>query len=278
MTPPLFSILMSLYAKEQPAYLDSCLASLCAQTLPTDDIVLVLDGPIGDELQAIIRRYQARLPLHLVPLPKNEGLGRALNAGLMQCQHEWILRMDTDDVCQPNRCAQQMAYIQAHPEVVLFSGQVAEFNHDPHVLSAIKSVPTEHQAIVCYAQKRNPFNHMAMAYRKSAVLAVGGYQHHLGMEDYNLWLRLLAAGHHSHNLPDVLVHVRAGHNMHARRRGLGYIHSEWQLLQLKRQLRFQAALPAYVYFLLRSASRLLPTVALSTLYRFLRHSPTHSTS
>ncbi|PIT58659.1 glycosyltransferase [Snodgrassella alvi] len=265
-----FSVLLSLYAQEQPDWLSACLDSLCAQSIQAEEIIMVLDGTISSELHRILSHYHNRLPLKIIPLPQHMGLGKALNAGLQHCQHEWILRMDTDDICVPERFAHQWAYIQQHPEIALLSGQIAEFSTTPEHISAVRQVPLTDQAIRRYAQWRNPINHMAAAYRKSAVQAVGGYQHHQWMEDYNLWLRLLAAGYPAATLPQPLVHARAGRNMHTRRRGLRYLRSEWQLLQLKRRLNSQPLLPALSCFALRGSSRLLPTSLLGSLYQHLR--------
>lgn len=265
-----FSILLSLYAQEQPSWLSACLDSLCTQSIQPEEIIMVLDGTIGTELQHVLSHYQTLLPLKIIPLPQHVGLGNALNAGLQHCRHEWIIRMDTDDICAPERFARQWAHIQQHPHIALFSGQIAEFSTTPEHTSAVRQVPLTDSAIRHYAQWRNPINHMAVAYRKSAVQAVGGYQHHQWMEDYNLWLRLLAAGYPAANLPETLVYARAGHNMHARRRGLRYLSSEWQLLRLKRRLRSQPLLAALSCFALRGSSRLLPTSLLGHLYQHLR--------
>jgi cellulose synthase/poly-beta-1,6-N-acetylglucosamine synthase-like glycosyltransferase len=265
-----FSVLLSLYAQEQPSWLSACLNSLCTQNIQPEEIIMVLDGPIGTELHHVLNRYQTQLPLQIVPLPQHVGLGNALNTGLQHCRYEWIMRMDTDDICAPERFAHQWAYIQQHPQIAVFSGPIAEFSTTPEHISAVREVPLSHSAIRHYAQWRNPINHMAAAYRKSAVQAVGGYQHHQGMEDYNLWLRLLAAGHQLANQPEILVYARAGRNMHARRRGMQYLYSEWQLLRLKYRLSCQPLLPALGCFMLRGGCRLLPTSILSNLYRQLR--------
>ena len=81
---------------------------------------------------------------------------------------------------------------------------------------------------------------------------------------------MLAQGTAAANLPQTLVHARAGNAMLQRRRGWAYVRSEWQLMQLKRQLRFQAALPAFATFLLRSLPRLLPAQWLGKIYAKLR--------
>ena len=242
-----FSVLMSLYRNEAPAHLHACLTSLAAQTLPADDIVLVYDGALPAALEAVVQSFQAALPLQIVRLPHNVGLGRALNQGLPHCRHEWVMRMDTDDICLPQRFAQQCTHIQAHPDLDLLGGQIAEFEQQPQQQQHSRQVPLGHDEICRFARRRNPFNHMAVAYRKTAVAAAG-----------------------SANLPHTLVLARTGQAMLLRRRGRVYVASEWQLARLKHRLHFQAALPALYYFALRALPRLLPAGLLGHVYRILR--------
>ncbi len=196
---------------------------------------------------------------------------RRLNQGLKHCSNDWIFRMDTDDIRVPDRFEKQIHFIDQNPEVVLFSAQIIEFNQTPADANSIKSVPENHDEILKFAQKRSPFNHMAVVYRKSIIEKVGGYQHHLFMEDYNLWLRVIAAGYKVGNHPDVLLYARVGNGMHARRKGLEYIKSEKQLLNLKKELKIQSANHANMLFLIRSAFRLMPSSLLGKIYNtFLR--------
>ena len=239
-----FTALLSLYAKEHPDHLRQSLASLAAQTQPAAEILIVLDGAITPALEAVLAEFAGRLPLNIIRLPENVGLGRALNHGVQHARHEWIFRMDTDDIAAPTRFADQCAYLAAHPQTALLGGQIAEFANTPGQSHASRQVPQTQPEILAYAKKRNPFNHMTVAYKKTAVQQAGGYQHHLYMEDYNLWLRMLAQGATAANLPQTLVHARTGNAMLQRRRGRAYIKSEWQLMRLKHRLRFQAALPA----------------------------------
>ena len=269
-----FSVLMSLYFKEDPNFLVSSLKSIWVdQTYKPNEIILVLDGPIGRELQECLIYWKNQIDdsLKIIPLEQNIGLGKALNIGLNHCTNDWVFRMDTDDICKPDRFEKQVQYIQANPEVVLFSGQILEFNEQPSDALIIKSVPTQHDEIVKFAQKRSPFNHMTVAYKKSVIDEVGGYQHHLFMEDYNLWLRVIGAGYRVGNHPDVLLFARVGNGMHARRKGLQYIKSEKQLLDLKKNLKIQSPIYANLFFLIRASFRLLPSNLLGILYNtFLR--------
>lgn len=238
-----------------------------------DQIVLVIDGFIGKELYDIVNLWKIKSGdiLNVVALQNNIGLGKALNEGLKYCANEWVFRMDTDDICMPDRFEKQIKFIENHPHIVLFSGQILEFDNNSADASVIKSVPVNHNDIVKFAQKRSPFNHMTVAYKKSVIESVGRYQHHLYMEDYNLWLRVIAAGYQVGNHPDVLLYARVGNGMHARRKGLQYIKSEKQLLDLKNELKLQNPLYANIIFLVRSVFRLMPSTVLGKFYNsFLR--------
>ncbi|HHP8022237.1 TPA: glycosyltransferase family 2 protein [Acinetobacter baumannii] len=268
------SILLSLYHKENPQALEQCFQSIWKdQTIQPTEIVLVLDGPVDEELNQCVTKWQQTIgkPLKVIPLSQNIGLGKALNEGLRHCNNEWVFRMDTDDICKPDRFEKQIDFIQKNPNVVLFGGQILEFDQVPNDSTVIKSVPTDYQEIKKFAQKRCPFNHMTVAYKRDVILGLGGYQHHLFMEDYNLWLRVIGNGYQVANLPDVLLYARVGNGMHARRKGFEYIKSEKQLLDLKKQLKLQNPLYANMLFLVRSAFRLLPANLLGKIYNtFLR--------
>ena len=247
-----FSVLMSLYFKENPLFLEQCFISLVNQTYPADEIVLVLDGEITPELEQVINQFKDKLRLKLVPLMKNVGLGKALNEGIKQCSNEWLFRMDTDDICYPERFAKQVECIEKNPDVVLFGTQIAEFDQDPNKL-------------------RSPFNHMTVAYKKSILAQVGGYQHHLFLEDYNLWNRIIATGSKVGNLPEVLLYARTnGNAMIGRRRGWIYAKSEWKLFKLKYQLKIQGMFSGFVTFVMRTFPRLLPVFILKFIYKSVR--------
>ena len=110
--------------------------------------------------------FETKLPLKLVKLPQNRGLGKALNEGLLHCAYDWVFRMDTDDICVPERFEKQVAFIEQHPESIIFGGQIAEFGKNVNDIVAYRNVPTSAQEIIKFTQKRCPFNHMTVAYQK----------------------------------------------------------------------------------------------------------------
>ncbi|WP_180177235.1 glycosyltransferase [Acinetobacter sp. YH12039] len=273
-----FSVLLSLYHKENLLALEQCFQSIWKdQTIQPNEIILVLDGPIGEELSQCVKKWQQIIgkPLNVIPLSQNVGLGKALNKGLEHCSNEWVFRMDTDDICKPDRFEKQIQFIRHNPNVVLFGGQILEFDQTPDDSAVIKSVPTTHDDIKEFAQKRCPFNHMTVAYKKSVITELGGYQHHLFMEDYNLWLRVIGKGYEVANLSDIILYARVGNGMHARRKGLEYIKSEKQLLKLKKDLKLQRPIHANILFLIRSTFRLLPSSLLGKIYNSLLRKKVH---
>lgn len=268
-----FSTLMSIYKKEDPVFLQEALSSIWnEQLLKPSEIILVEDGGLTSELYQVLDAWSKSLPniLKRIPLPENVGLGNALNEGFKHCSHEWIFRMDTDDICTPERFEKQIEFIKNHPDIDIFSSQIIEFDSNVDDITGTKKVPLSHNDILKFVQWRSPFNHMAVAYKKSVIEDVGGYQHHQLMEDYNLWLRVLAGGYKSANLKEALVLVRAGEAMVKRRRGWVYMKSEWQLFKLKQELNFQPTIPAFFIFLVRFSPRILPSIVLVKIYARLR--------
>lgn len=263
-----FSVLMSLYVKEQPQFLVACLDSLVKQTVPATEIVLVFDGPLNDKLENIVAQFEQKLPLVIVRLAQNQGLGNALNEGLKHCQYEWVFRMDTDDICAYDRFERQINFIQKNPNTVIVGGQIAEFGQDITDIVSYRRVPTTESEIIKFTQKRCPFNHMTVAYRKSEVLACGGYQD--VQEDYYLWIKLIALKQQVANLPDVLVYARVGNGMVKRRRGLSQAKAEWRLFKLKRKVGIHNSCDGLRIFVMRALPRLLPVSLLQYIYKFTR--------
>lgn len=270
----MFSVLMSVYYKEKASFLDACIESLwIKQTLRPSEIILIVDGQIGEELSFCIKKWQGVIGdiFIIIYLSENFGLGRALNEGLKNCTNQWVFRMDTDDICTPHRFEKQVEFIKNNPDIILFGGQVLEFENEPNDSQVLKAVPITNDKIRKFAQKRCPFNHMTVAYKKDVIHRLGGYKHHLFMEDYNLWLRVIGAGYKVANLEDVILYARVGNGMHARRKGYEYIKSEKQLLNLKKELKLQSPIHANMLFLIRSAFRLIPSSILGKFYNiFLR--------
>ena len=269
-----FSVLISIYYKEQAEHFNACMESIWDnQTLKPSEIIVIEDGPLTPELNKVIAYWKEKIEdiLKVTELAENVGTGKAKNIGLQQCSNEIVCIVDTDDICVPERFKKQIDFLKENPDISIVGGQILEFVEDIQNPTGMRKVPLSHENLKNYAKRQSPFNNMTITYRKKHILEVGGYQHHLWMEDYNLFLRVIAQGYKIANLPEVLVYARIDNGMHARRKGYQYIKSEKQLLKLKKDLKLQNPLHANMLFLVRSAFRLLPSSLLGKFYNtFLR--------
>ena len=239
-----FSVLMSVYNKEQPEYLDQSLESIFNQTIKPSEVVLVEDGKLTKELDLVVEKYQKKYSKKLIVIMKrkNKGLGIALHDGLLECSNEIIFRMDSDDVCIFNRFEKQLEIFK-NKDIDVVGANIAEYDINMENELGKRVVPELDEKIKKVIKKRNPLNHMTVAYKKSKVIEAGNYQDMLFFEDYYLWARMVGNDCKFYNIQEVLVNARGGKDIIKRRGGKKYIkpiiNFEKKLLELKIINRFR---------------------------------------
>ena len=222
-----FSVLMSIYKNEKPEYLKQALDSILNQTLLPDEILIVKDGLLTPELDSTLDEYAAKnKTIKFLEFEKNRGLGLALKDGVVACKNEIIARMDTDDIAKPDRFEKQIQYLKDNPQIALLGSWVTEFSDNENKPDTVTKLPCDYEEIKKFAKKRNPFRHMTVIFKKSAVIDSGNYRDFLWFEDYDLWVKMLQKGYKAANIPEILVNVRADKDMFARRGGIKYIKQE----------------------------------------------------
>jgi len=232
-----YSILISLYYKENPKHLKEALDSIFTQTVRSNDVVLVEDGKLGDDLERVVKDYEEKHPeLHVVRFDENRGLGYAFNDGILQCKNEIVARMDTDDIAKPNRMEKQLKVMAEHPEYGMVSSWIDEFVTDKEHVTSIRKLPEMPSDVLEYAKKRCPVNHPTVMYRKQEVLKVGGYQTKYFPEDYFLWIKMLMNGCLVYNLQESLLWFRYDPRTFVRRGGWKYACDEavtqWNIFRM----------------------------------------------
>ena len=186
-----FTLLLSVWDGDQPDHLRQALRSAVdEQTLRPAQVVIVRDGPVRDELAACLAELKATspVPVTLVPLEQNRGLGPALDAGMAASQFDVIARMDADDVAMPHRFEVEIPLIA---EADIVGAGLLEFVGDIDNVVGQRVPPTDPEQIQRYARMHDPFNHPTVVYRRQAVQAAGGYGDLPLMEDYALFARML---------------------------------------------------------------------------------------
>lgn len=148
--------------------------------------------------------------VHLISLPKNMGIEHALNAGLKyileQDAYTFVARLDSGDLCVPNRFKIQYDYLQANPELKLLGSQVnfVDMNGDFIFKSKLP---------LTYSALRNAFYlncyiiHPTVMFRTDLLAAIGFYPlNYKAAEDYAFFFKTVK--HFKvENLNDVLVEV-----------------------------------------------------------------------
>lgn len=228
-----YSVLMSVYKNDDPGFLSIALKSIYDdQTVKPDEIVVVFDGPLTDELYAVLNEFQLGKEnvVKYFPQEENHGLGEALRIGSEKCTCDYILRMDSDDISDSHRFERQIAYVETHPEIDVLGTDIAEFNESIDEDMRVRSCPEKHDDIVQMGKKRNPMNHVSVCMKKEALEKCGGYKTLLLLEDYYLWLNMIASGCKLANIHESLVYVRVGNGFDSKRGSKERI-TGWKTLQ-----------------------------------------------
>ena len=216
-----YSILMSVYAKENPEFLIQSIESMLSQTMPPEQFVIVKDGPLTPELDEVIDKYTQQRPelFTIVALAENSGLAVALDTGLAHCRNELVARMDSDDISLPERCEKQLARFQSNPNLTVLGSNIDEFSDSPENIKRSRVVPSEYEQILKRIRRREPFNHPTIMFKKSEVIKCGGYGKLRRCQDFDLFSRMMNMGCYAENINESLLLFRANESNYKRRKG-----------------------------------------------------------
>lgn len=231
-----FSVITSIYRNDKPEFVRIALNSMLVnQIVKPNEIVLVRDGQVPEDLNKLLNEYETSYPeiFNIIRLERNGGLGNALKLGVESAKYDIIARMDSDDICMPNRFEVQLKYFEQHSNVDIVGGQMTEFIGEPDNIVGTRVVPCTNEEIYDFMKGRCALNHVTVMFRKDAVLKAGNYQDWFWNEDYYLWVRMMKAKCQFANVPDVLVNVRSGSDQYARRGGRKYYESEKGIKKLQ---------------------------------------------
>lgn len=259
-----FSVSICVYGGDNAEYFDEAMESVFCQTLLPDEVVLVVDGPIGEAIELVIQKYSERYNiLKVIRTEKNVGHGKARRIGLENCSFNLIALMDSDDICVPDRFEKQIEIFKNNENLSIVGGQIKEFIGNKDNVVGMRCVPLKDDDIKKYMKKRCPMNQVTVVFKKDAVEKAGGYIDWYCEEDYYLWIRMMLNGFNFANVPDSLVNVRVGKEMYRRRGGVKYFKSEAKLQKFMIDNKI-ITLPRY---LLNVAQRLILQVLMPNKFR-----------
>lgn len=264
------SVLMAVCASDEKDLFERALVSIWdSQTRRPDQIVLVQDGVISPDVYRVIEKWKGRCDvcLHHIVLEKNMGLAFALNSGIEHCNFNYIARMDSDDYSYPERFSMQFDFLEASPEIAVVGTFVEEDNGIDENL--VRRLPTKHEDLVKFSQKRNPLSHPSVMMRRSSVSDAGGYPALRKCQDFALWGKMMSQGYRFANIDRVLVKMTAGNEMMARR-GLKYWINEIKLFRYLYSIGFISRYRFWKNTLGRSTVRIPPIFVRKLMYKHFR--------
>ncbi|MCD8012201.1 MAG: glycosyltransferase [Lachnospiraceae bacterium] len=213
--PDLISVIMGIYNCADT--LSEAIDSILAQTYDKWELILCDDGSMDDTFD-VAEKYASLYPFKIILL-KNEancGLNFTLNKCLKYAKGEYIARMDGDDISTQDRFSKEISVLQENPEYAIVSTPMIYFDeHGDWGRNYLKEIPQRRDLI-----HGSPHNHAPCVIRHEAFCTVNGYtedERLLRVEDYDLWVKLYAAGYRGYNLSEPLYKMRDDYNAYKRR-------------------------------------------------------------
>ena len=224
-----FSVAICVYRNDYPEHFKEAMESIINQTVPPDEIVLVVDGPVPESTEGLINNFSEMDFIKVIRFPKNVGHGNARRRALENCSYNLVALMDADDISVPDRFEKQLQCFEQEEHLSIVGGNIIEFIDSLENQVSIRSVPQTHKEITDFMKKRCPFNQTTVMMKLEDVERAGGYFDWYMNEDYYLWIRMFLNGAYFRNISEYLVFVRVGNAMYQRRGGWKYFLSEAKL-------------------------------------------------
>lgn len=263
-----YSVLTTLYAKENPQFFRQCLDSMLNQTVAPSEYVIVKDGPLTDELNSILEEYSEKYQIFkIIALKVNSGCGLASMAGMKACSYDLVARIDSDDISLEERCELELQMFEQEKDLAVVGSDIYEFEGDPNSIIAVKRMPTTPEEIYQFGKRRNPFNHSTVMLRKSIVQANGGYAPLRRSLDFELFTRLLIKGCICRNINKPLVKFRTGSNRIARKKNLTNLKCDLSVYKRNYKARYLGKLDYLIVVIRQIVFFIMPINIASFLYK-----------
>ncbi|TGE33798.1 glycosyltransferase [Desulfosporosinus sp. Sb-LF] len=211
------SVVMGLYNCEKT--LGIAIEAILAQTFSNWELIMCDDGSADDTVE-LVRRYREKdSRIVLLKNDCNHGLAYSLNRCIEIANGKYIVRQDADDSCDPARFAKQILFLREHPEIdfVGTRGRIFKVSADEDSGSYwFCSCPQKKDFLMTL-----PFVHASIMFRKDLLIRVGGYnakRAYLRSEDYELFMRIYAAGYQGANINEPLYFIREDDGTYQRRK------------------------------------------------------------
>jgi glycosyltransferase involved in cell wall biosynthesis len=187
----MISVVIPVY--DDAPFLWQAIASVERQTFRDFDLRIILDRP-SDETRKLVDLLQKKDFEIQVMESDRPGISAALNLGISTTNSKYIARLDSDDLMQPSRLQIQALALEKNPTLACLGSQV-EYIDQQGKTTGQSNLPIHAWQVKSMMPTLNCLMHPSVMIRRASLVSAGGYREYLdGVEDYNLWLRLLRFG------------------------------------------------------------------------------------
>ncbi len=225
-----FTVLLPIYNRpDLHEMFDKAISSCLNNSIKPDELIVIVDGPLNQEFTNKVRGYELNKIVKILWLTENIGLSKALNEGLKIVTTKYVFRADGDDINSLDRFEIQLDLLSKGFQLV--GGAISEVDRNGNII-AYRRPPLKSNEILKFAQRRNPFNHMTVAFELDPVVKLGGYPDIYLKEDWALWVLLLEQGIRCCKSDKILVSAATDIAMYSRRGGFKNALSEIKMQYL----------------------------------------------
>ena len=217
-------VLLPVYTKDSVVYLKKSVESILGQTCQDFHVYIGVDGPVGEELDVCLRKFDEESNVSVVRFDVNRGLACVLNDLIAFCKKEnyvFYARMDADDVSLPDRFEKQVYFLEEHPDVDVVGGAIEEIDGDDQLRGKKVEYPLTHTDCRKFFRYRDPLAHPAVMFRARYFEKVtAGYRNEYRKnQDTMLWFDGFMNGCVFANVTDTVLHFRVNDDFYNRRNG-----------------------------------------------------------
>ncbi len=262
------SAVIPVYKNDFPHQVSESIDSLLHQTYPVNELIIIIDGPISNDLRKVVFRYSKEKNIKILENAINEGLSKTLNTAIRQATYPYIARMDSDDIAFPDRLERQVKLLK-EKNLDLVGGQTVEFGDNKDDIKSERKVPEDHLDIIDFMKFRSPFSHPTVLFKKSLFDKVKGYSETFKIEDYEFFVRCHMHKARFGNTKESLLWYRMGgdNSTLKRRWGRKYAIDEFKLYFHFLKIGFYNKKDFLKAVIFKIPLRLIPYPIFSLLYR-----------
>jgi glycosyltransferase involved in cell wall biosynthesis len=186
MEHPKVTVLLPVYNGDR--FLQEAIDSVLSQTWNDFELLVVNDESI-DGTAAILEGYNDPR-VHIITNASRIGLPSSLNCGLAHARGEYVARIDADDVALPQRLAEQVWYLDHHPDVGLVASSIDIIDKEGTKIGS-EEVARSPEELYYLLTFKNCIANCSVTFRRELILGIGGYHESMMFaEDYDLWVRV----------------------------------------------------------------------------------------